>query len=137
MGGDWNHIRNSIIQAFPPLKDAGGIELLRTSGPYSKSLTVIESKFAHSVAKLKEYVEQAKVYVRPLQANIPLSDVDEDTEQKVRISNIPLTILCMIKSSHYNNFSLVSLWVTKIKTHYPLLTEYSCMSYLSLFSCKG
>lgn len=74
LGGDWNHIKDTIIQAFPPLKDAGGIELLRTSGTYSKSLTVIESKFAHSIAKLKEYLDQAKVYIRPLQTDIPLSD---------------------------------------------------------------
>ena len=52
------------MQAFPPLKDAGGIKLLHTSGPYSKSLIVIESKH---INKLKEFVDQAKVYVRPLQ----------------------------------------------------------------------
>ena len=83
LDGTWNHIRDTVIQAFPPLKDAGGIELLRTSGPYSKSLMVIESKHINNVAKLKEFVDQAKVYVRPLQVDLPLSDEDDEEGDKV------------------------------------------------------
>lgn len=40
---------------------------------------VIESKFAHSVAKLKEYVEHAKVSVQPL---------SEGDEEKVRVTPV-------------------------------------------------
>ena len=78
LDGTWNHIWDTVIQAFPPLKDAGGIELLRTSGPYSNSLFVIESKHINNVAKLKEFVDQAKVYVRPLQVDLPLLDEDDE-----------------------------------------------------------
>ena len=37
---------------------------------------MIESKHINNVAKLKEFVDQAKVYVRPLQIDLPLSDED-------------------------------------------------------------
>ena len=79
----WNDIRDTLMQAFPPLEGAGGIELLRSSGPYSKSLTVIESKHISSVARLKEFVDQAKVYVRPLQADLPMSDEEDTVKKKV------------------------------------------------------
>jgi hypothetical protein len=91
------------IQAFPPLKDAGGIELLRTSGPYSKSLIVIESKHINNVAKLKEFVDQAKVYVRPLQVDLPLSDEDDEEGNKVLAIHIdtlhfPVSTISIINS---------------------------------------
>ena len=82
LSGTWNDIRDTIVQVFPPLEHAGGIELLRTSGPYSNSLVAIKSKHISSVTKLKEFVDQAKVYVRPLQADLPLSD-DDTVENKV------------------------------------------------------
>ncbi len=49
---------------------AGGFELHRTDGPYSRELIPIEQKFLISIAKLKSFVEQARVYIRPIQADI-------------------------------------------------------------------
>ena len=51
--------------------------------PTPKSLMVIESKHINNVAKLKEFVDQAKVYVRPLQVDLPLSDEDDEEGDKV------------------------------------------------------
>ena len=79
LDGNWSHIKDLVVQAFLTLKEAGGLELMRTGGPYSRNLIVIDSKFFTSVAKLKEYVDQAKVYVLPLQIDIPVSD-EEDAE---------------------------------------------------------
>ena len=77
---DWSHIKDKMLDAFPPLKDEGGIELLRCDGPYSKVLRVIKSKHLKGVASLKQHVGQAKIYVRPLQSSINLCQ-DEDIEE--------------------------------------------------------
>ena len=61
--------------------DAGGIEFLRSNGPYSKSLVVIELKHINNVGKLKEFVDQATVYVRPFQVDLAL--VHDDKGDKV------------------------------------------------------
>lgn len=70
LNGNYSHLKEVIFQAFPLLDKAGGFELMRTEGPYSRKLVEIDSKFLVSVAKLKEFIEQARVYVRPLQADI-------------------------------------------------------------------
>ena len=64
------HIKDIILQAFPLLKKAGGFELTRTEGPHSRALVPIDFKFLISVAKLKEFIDQARIYIRPLQADI-------------------------------------------------------------------
>ena len=59
-----------LLQAFSLLEKAGGFELTRTEGPYSRALVPIDSKFLISVTKLKEFFEQARIYICPLQADI-------------------------------------------------------------------
>ena len=70
LNGDYVHLKEVILQSFPLLVKAGGFELHRTDGPYSRALIPIEQKFFTSVAKLKSYVVQARVYIRPVQADI-------------------------------------------------------------------
>ena len=77
------HIKDIILQAFPLLKKAGGFELTRTEDPHSKALVPIDSKFLISVAKLKEFIDQARIYIRPLQADIlDLANNMEDAKVK-------------------------------------------------------
>ena len=52
------------------LRKAGGIVLLRTSGPYLRSLKVIDHKYITSIVDLKGYIDQAQVYVRPAQVDL-------------------------------------------------------------------
>ena len=85
LNGNYVHMKEIISQAFPPLENAGGFELMRTDGPRSRTLVQIDSKFLISVAKLKEFVDQARVYIRPLQADIIDPDcLDELENDKVR-----------------------------------------------------
>ena len=78
LNGNWSHIKETVIKAYPALEKAGGFELLRTDGPYSKRLATIDSKFLISVSALKEFVDQARVFVRPIQLNLPLECDKED-----------------------------------------------------------
>ncbi len=75
--GDFLHLQEKVFEAFPLLKNGGGFELMRTNGPYSRQLIAIESKFLLSVSRLKMFVDQARVYVRPLQTDLA---VDFDAE---------------------------------------------------------
>ena len=61
----WETMKEEILRSFPKLRCGGGIELLRTDGPYSKSLTKICPQQWTSVSKLKEHMQQARIYVRP------------------------------------------------------------------------
>ena len=70
LSGSYAYLKEVIVQAFPLLEKAGGFELSRTNGPYSKQLVPIDCTFLTSVSKLKQFVEQARVYIRPLQADI-------------------------------------------------------------------
>ena len=54
LNGNYSHLKEVIFQAFPLLDKAGGFELMRTEGPYSRKLVKIDSKFFVSDAKLKE-----------------------------------------------------------------------------------
>ena len=88
LNGNYAHIKEIILEAFPLLEKGGGFELSRTSGPYSRKLMPIDPSFLTSVSKLKEFVDQARVYIRPLQADIadifglPCDD-DSQTGDKV------------------------------------------------------
>ena len=82
LNGSYSHLKEELLQAFPALEKCGGFELTRTDGPYSRNLAPIDPKFLTSVAKLKEFIDQARIYIRPLQADVPLdakstSDVEE------------------------------------------------------------
>ena len=37
LDGDWSHIKEILMETFPPLKIVGGMELLLTAGSYLKN----------------------------------------------------------------------------------------------------
>ena len=51
--GGYGHLKEKVLECFPRLKTGGGIEFLRTGGPYSRHLVIIDSKHLQSVARLK------------------------------------------------------------------------------------
>lgn len=62
---------------FPKLKDAGGVELLRTS----KNLTLINC-CCWSASELKRVVsQQANIYIRPIQNNLSTKPVETYSTQ--------------------------------------------------------
>ena len=70
--GDSSDFHDTIIESFPPIADAGGYELLWVSGP-GRSLEVIPFPAdRYTAAYLKDIVRQAKIYIRPIQKNLPM-----------------------------------------------------------------
>lgn len=69
--GDANHIHDVICRSFPILKECGGYTLMRVS-ENSRDLVAIEGPDGGvTVTFLKDILRQAKLYVRPLQCDIP------------------------------------------------------------------
>ena len=81
LSGGWNHVKETLFQAYSALNNTGGFELLRTDGPYSRRLVTINTTFLAAVSKLKQFVDQARIYVRPLQANLVSDEVDSGSKQ--------------------------------------------------------
>lgn len=70
LDGGWSHIKETLLTEFPLLSNGGGFELLRTDGPYSRCLVPIDATHLTGVSKLKQFVDQARVYIRPIQADL-------------------------------------------------------------------
>ena len=69
--GDAAHIHDVILEAFPILDECGGYTLMRVS-ENSRDLVGIEGPDGGvTVPFLKDILRQAKLYVRPLQCDIP------------------------------------------------------------------
>lgn len=80
------------MHAYPALEKGGGFELMRTAGPYSRQLTPIDAKFTMSVAVLKQFIDQARIYIRPIQADLPLQE-DADKEENVGLYKMSLCLI--------------------------------------------
>ena len=80
LSDSYGEIKERLLSAFPPLIKGGGIKLLRTAGPYSKDLIVIEQKHLATVRRLKDFLEQAKLFVRPLQKDLLYTSTSTDLE---------------------------------------------------------
>ena len=69
--GDANHIHDIIVEAFPILEECGGYTLMRVS-ENSRDLVAIEGPDGGvTVTFLKDILRQTKLYIRPLQCDIP------------------------------------------------------------------
>lgn len=68
---DSDDVNYYILELFPQLKSAGGYELLRaTSG---RRLEVIPlPPDGYSATYFKDVAQQAKIYIRPIQKNLPM-----------------------------------------------------------------
>lgn len=77
----FEELYNTLLEEFPLLSNVGGIELMRTGfASKSKTLEVIPTPHGsttYSIEYLKEVLQQAKCYVRPIQRDIPM--VMQDT----------------------------------------------------------
>ena len=75
-----DEIKLEIMDSFPKLKNVGGYELLRM-GARNRFLEVIPiPPGGYTVGYLKDVVQQAKVYIRPIQTDI---EVDIKLPHKV------------------------------------------------------
>ena len=73
----FEELYNTLLDEFPLLEDVGGIELMRTGfGSKNKTLEVIPTPYGsttYNIVYLKEVLQQAKCYVRPIQRDIPIA----------------------------------------------------------------
>lgn len=87
-GSSWE-FHDELVEAFPKLENAGGYELLRTEEGNSRDLVVIpQPSEGYTASYLKNVVQHAKIYVRPLQQNLTLDTqaTDEDEDDVVLVS---------------------------------------------------
>ena len=75
--GDAQHIHEVLLQAFPPLDYGGGYTLLRLSDNSYSLIEILEPDSGLTVNYLKDILNQAKLYIRPLQKNISYSDAKQ------------------------------------------------------------
>lgn len=81
----------NLLKHSPSWQMLGGYELLRTEEGNSRELVVIpQPSEGYTAAYLKNVVQHAKIYVRPLQQNLTLdtqaTDEDEDEDEVVLVS---------------------------------------------------
>ena len=89
--GDAEHIHRALLDTFPVLEECGGYTLLRLAENSHNMVEIEGPEGGMTVSYLKDILNQAKLYVRPLQKDI----TDEDMKP-----------YCTIK---VNNFDLVEL----------------------------
>ena len=71
--GNGSDVHDEILYAFPQLRDAGGYELLRVPLRGRSDLEQIPRPIGgYTVSFLKDVVKQAKIYIRPIQRDLPL-----------------------------------------------------------------
>ena len=82
--GDAADVHDEIMAAFPVLRE-NGYELLR-AGPKNSNLQLIPPPpGGYYVQYLKEVVRNAKVYIRPLQNDLPIEIIQPDLFDQVHI----------------------------------------------------
>lgn len=84
--GDATHVHLVIMETYPVLESCGGYTLLRLS-ENSHSMVEIEGPDGGvTVHFLKDVLNQAKMYIRPLQKDITIHDMRPYLNTEVRLS---------------------------------------------------
>ena len=83
LDGKYAELKETLFRAYPALEKGGGFELMRTAAPYSRHLMPISAQFTTSVSNLKQFIDQARIYIRPIQADLPLQEEDDNKEGNV------------------------------------------------------
>ena len=96
--GDAEHIHQVLLEKFPVLESCGGYTLLRLA-ENSHSMVEIEGPDSGmTVSYLKDILNQAKLYIRPLQRDIEEEDMKPYSIPEVRNVGLhtPDRILCEV-----------------------------------------
>lgn len=84
--GDAEHIHQTLLGTFPILAECGGYSLLRLA---ENSHAMVEIDGPFSVSYLKDILNHAKLYVRPLQKDITEEDMRDYLGSKVISFSVP------------------------------------------------
>ena len=81
----WDEFKSVLVANFPKLENAGGFEFLRCI-PNTKDLETISLKIARSPKLLKSVVASGRVFLRPIQQDLPLDGEEAfDSAQVIEI----------------------------------------------------
>ena len=75
--GDAEHIHNVVLQKFPVLESCGGYTLMRLAENSHNMVEIEGPDSGISVAYLKDILNHAKLYIRPLQKDITEADMKQ------------------------------------------------------------
>ena len=83
--GESFELHDSIMSAFQRLSEGGGYELLRTKQNTNRELCVIlPPPGGYTIDYRKTMVSQAKIYIRPIQRDLPLIPLFEEGDEVSR-----------------------------------------------------
>lgn len=102
---DSYYIYDELVASFPKLRNSGGFELLRT---HDRSKVLIEIEVppsGYTVSYLKPVVHNAKIFIRPLQKDLPLDPANDEVSEHA----LYLVISCD-NCNNYNLFILLFSW---------------------------
>ena len=71
------------MTAYPKLKEGGGFEILRCR-PNTRELELISPRIASNPQLLKRKVGNGRVYIRPIQRDLSLSEDEDDNFEMVK-----------------------------------------------------
>ena len=80
----------TLLQAFPKLQLAGGFEMLKCASS-TRMLEVIPLTISSSARQLKAYIGTARIYIRPIQADLDLTPpegIDDHIVRKINIKSL-------------------------------------------------
>ena len=75
-----SEFHETLLQAFPKLRDGGGFEMLKCASS-TRKLEVIPFSISKSPRLLRSWIGTARIYIRPIQVDLDLTAVegiDED-----------------------------------------------------------
>ena len=119
-GGDSSEVHTEILNAFPKLQEGGGYELLRVGdngGQRTQLRLIPPPSEGYTVSYLKEVLRQAKVYVRPMQKDLPLEPVISDT-LVVSVHLFSFNVVYFVKGMIYAKFTIFRQLASKPKVIY-------------------
>lgn len=86
-GGNSQHVRGKILEAFPILETAGGYEILRTGERGNRQLMVLSiPPGGYTVTYLKATIGSPKGYIRPLQKDLVFTPAPEQEQMQISTS---------------------------------------------------
>ena len=74
----------ALLQAFPKLHSGGGFEMLKYTSSVRKP-EVIPFRFCSSAWILRAWIETARIYIRPIQADLDLTPTEEIRDPMVKM----------------------------------------------------
>lgn len=81
--GNAEHVHNTILDKFPVLEYCGGYSLLRLASNSHNFIEIDSPEGGTTVPFLRDVLNQAKLYIRPLQHTIDEEDMKKYSTCKV------------------------------------------------------